>query len=96
MLTALRDGPDAALARCLANDLQAPALELRPDLRAGLAAMTGAGALGALVSGSGPTVAGLAEDADAAATTADALAAAGAFRTVHTVHGPVPGARLAG
>ena len=96
VLTALRDGPDAALAGFLANDLQAPALELRPDLCAGLAAMTGAGALGALVSGSGPTVAGLAEDADAAAGTADALVAAGAFGTVHAVHGPVPGARLAG
>jgi 4-diphosphocytidyl-2-C-methyl-D-erythritol kinase len=96
VLTALRDGPDATLAGFLANDLQAPALELRPDLQAGLAAMTGAGALGALVSGSGPTVAGLVEDADAAAGTADALMAAGAFRLVHAVHGPVPGARLAG
>jgi 4-diphosphocytidyl-2-C-methyl-D-erythritol kinase len=58
--------------------------------------MTGAGYLGALVSGSGPTVAGLLPDADAAEETAAALAASGAFRAVRAVHGPVPGARLAG
>ncbi|SDO38369.1 4-diphosphocytidyl-2-C-methyl-D-erythritol kinase [Klenkia soli] len=96
VLTYLRDGPDATLSGLLANDLQAPALELRPELRAGLAAMTGAGALGAVVSGSGPTVVGLAEDADAATATAGALSDGGAFRAVRTVHGPVPGARLAG
>lgn len=96
VLTALRDGPDEALARFLANDLQSPALSLRPDLSAGLAAMTRAGARGAVVSGSGPTVVGLVDDADAASAVAQALTAEGSFRAVRTVHGPVLGARLAG
>ncbi|MEI4270774.1 4-(cytidine 5'-diphospho)-2-C-methyl-D-erythritol kinase [Klenkia sp. LSe6-5] len=96
VLTALRGGDAGEVAALLANDLQAPALALRPELERGLQAMTGAGALGALVSGSGPTVAGLAEDAQAAAATAEALAGSGAFRAVRAVHGPVPGARLAG
>ena len=43
----------------LENDLQPAALSLRPDLGAKLAAMRDAGAAGALVSGSGPTVFGV-------------------------------------
>ena len=96
VLGALRGGPSADLAALLANDLQAPALGLRPELGHGLRAMTGAGALGALVSGSGPTVAGLVADADAAVATAARLSGDGVFRTVRAVHGPVHGARLAG
>lgn len=89
-------GDPAALGAALANDLQAPALALRPDLRGALDAMTAAGALGSLVSGSGPTVAGLATDAEAAQALADALAHTGLFRALRVVHGPVPGARLVG
>ncbi|SCX38641.1 4-diphosphocytidyl-2-C-methyl-D-erythritol kinase [Klenkia marina] len=96
VLTALRSAPADEVAGHLANDLQAPALALRPELDRGLRAMTGAGALGALVSGSGPTVAALVADAEAAGTTAAALERGGAFRGVQAVHGPVPGARLAG
>jgi len=48
------------------------------------------------VSGSGPTVAALAEDEDAAVRLAAVLAGEGVFRTVRVVHGPVPGARLVG
>ncbi|SDF51757.1 4-(cytidine 5'-diphospho)-2-C-methyl-D-erythritol kinase [Klenkia brasiliensis] len=96
VLTALRGGDAAELAGVLANDLQAPAVHLRPELRRALGEMTAAGCLGVLVSGSGPTVAGLLPDADAAQAAAAALAAGGAFRAVHAVHGPVPGARLAG
>jgi 4-diphosphocytidyl-2-C-methyl-D-erythritol kinase len=84
----------SALAGALANDLQAPALALRPELGRALRAATEAGALGALVSGSGPTVAALAAGEQAAVRLAAELAGAGRFRTVRAVHGPVPGARL--
>ncbi len=49
----------------LSNDLQPAALSLQPLLRRALAAGKELGALGAVVSGSGPTCAFLAEDADA-------------------------------
>ena len=57
-------------------------------------AATDAGAAAALVSGSGPTVAALAEDDDDAVRLAAELAGAGVFRTVRAVSGPVPGARV--
>jgi 4-diphosphocytidyl-2-C-methyl-D-erythritol kinase len=94
VIAALRSGPPAALAGALANDLQAPALALRPELRRALRAATDAGALAALVSGSGPTVAALTGDESGAVGLTAALAGAGVFRTVRAVHGPVPGARL--
>jgi 4-diphosphocytidyl-2-C-methyl-D-erythritol kinase len=94
VISALRSGPPSALAAALVNDLQAPALALRPELRRALTAATDAGASGALLSGSGPTVAALAEDEQSAVRLTAALAGAGVFRTVRAVHGPVPGARL--
>jgi 4-diphosphocytidyl-2-C-methyl-D-erythritol kinase len=96
VIAALRSGPPAALAAALCNDLQAPALTLRPPLRRALRAAVDAGAAGVLVSGSGPTVAALAEDEQGAVRLTAALAGAGVFRTVRAVHGPVPGARLVG
>ena len=93
-LAALRTGSVADLAAALGNDLQAAALSLRPDLRRALRAAEEAGAAAVLVSGSGPTVAALARDADDAVRLAATLAGAGVFRTVRAVHGPVPGARL--
>ncbi len=50
----------------LDNDLQPAALSLRPELHDTLASLKAAGALGALVSGSGPTCFGLFEDRGAA------------------------------
>jgi 4-diphosphocytidyl-2-C-methyl-D-erythritol kinase len=94
VIAALRSGPPSALAGVLSNDLQAPALALRPELGRALRAATDAGALGALVSGSGPTVAALAQDEQAAIRLAAELAGVGVFRTVRAVHGPVAGARL--
>lgn len=96
VLAALRTGSATDLAAALGNDLQAAAVSLRPDLRRALRAAEQAGALAALVSGSGPTVAALAPDADAAVRLAAVLAGEGVFRTVRAVHGPVPGARLLG
>jgi 4-diphosphocytidyl-2-C-methyl-D-erythritol kinase len=69
---------------------------LRPALRRALRGATDAGAAAAVVSGSGPTVAALAADEDAAVRLAAVLAGEGLFRTVRVVHGPVPGARLVG
>ena len=96
VIAALRSGPPEALAAALMNDLQAPALSLRSDLRRALRVATDAGAAAAVVSGSGPTVAALAGDEGAAVRLAAALAGEGIFRTVRAVHGPVPGARLIG
>jgi 4-diphosphocytidyl-2-C-methyl-D-erythritol kinase len=94
VLGALRDGPAAALGAALSNDLQAPAFSLRPELRRALRAATDAGAEAALVSGSGPTVAALTDDEDAAVRLAAVLSGEGVFRTVRVVQGPVPGARV--
>jgi 4-diphosphocytidyl-2-C-methyl-D-erythritol kinase len=94
VITALRGGAPSDLADALGNDLQAAALALRPELGRALRAATAAGALAALVSGSGPTVAALAPDEQSAVRLAAELAGAGVFRTVRAVHGPVPGARL--
>ncbi|WP_116449767.1 4-(cytidine 5'-diphospho)-2-C-methyl-D-erythritol kinase [Blastococcus litoris] len=94
VLAALRSGPPSALAAALANDLQAPALALRPALGRALRAATEAGAASALVSGSGPTVAALCRDEQHAQRLAAELAGEGVFRTVRAVHGPVPGARV--
>ncbi|GAA2722451.1 MULTISPECIES: 4-(cytidine 5'-diphospho)-2-C-methyl-D-erythritol kinase [Streptomyces] len=94
LLAALRAGDAPALAAVLANDLQPAALSLRPALAGTLAAGSGAGALAALVSGSGPTTAFLAADESAARKVADALTASGTCRAVRTARGPVPGATV--
>ncbi|GAU68645.1 4-diphosphocytidyl-2-C-methyl-D-erythritol kinase [Streptomyces sp. NBRC 110611] len=92
LLAALETGDPTALAASLTNDLQPAALSLRPSLSAALATGTAAGALAALVSGSGPTTAFLVEDPGSARQVADALQASGTCRTVRTATGPAPGA----
>lgn len=94
LLDALRSGDPKALAATLSNDLQAPALALRPSLSATLAAGTEAGALAALVSGSGPTTAFLTEDEATAREVAAALTASGTCRTARTAASPAPGATV--
>ncbi|MFD3549874.1 4-(cytidine 5'-diphospho)-2-C-methyl-D-erythritol kinase [Streptomyces sp. NPDC058655] len=94
LLAALASGDPDALAATLANDLQPAALSLRPQLAATLAAGTGAGALAALVSGSGPTTAFLVRDAEAADKVAAGLEASGTCRTTRTASGPAPGATV--
>jgi 4-diphosphocytidyl-2-C-methyl-D-erythritol kinase len=61
---------DMELAPVLGNDLQPAVLALRPELEGVLSALQDAGALGALVSGSGPTCFGLFPDRAAAVTAA--------------------------
>jgi 4-diphosphocytidyl-2-C-methyl-D-erythritol kinase len=93
-LAAVGRGDPEALASTLANDLQAPAIRLRPALRRVLDAGTELGALAALVSGSGPTCAFLAADAEEAVHLAAELSGQGVCRLVRCAHGPVPGARV--
>jgi 4-diphosphocytidyl-2-C-methyl-D-erythritol kinase len=94
LLTALAKGDATALAAALTNDLQPAALSLRPSLAATLAAGRDAGALASLVSGSGPTTAFLAPDAETAARVARALTASGTCRTARTTTAPAPGATV--
>jgi 4-diphosphocytidyl-2-C-methyl-D-erythritol kinase len=94
LMTALRSGDARALGGALTNDLQAAAVNLRPQLRLTLAAGEEYGALGGVVSGSGPTVVFLARDAEHALDLAVALSASGACRTVKRAYGPAHGARL--
>ena len=94
VLAAVRAGDPVALGKALHNDLQAAALRLRPSLRRTLDAGTEAGALGGVVSGSGPTCAFLARDEPHAVALAATLSGAGVCRAVRVAHGPVPGARV--
>lgn len=94
LIRALRAGDAAALGAVLSNDLQVAALELVPELAETLAVAQDAGALGVVVSGSGPTVAALARDAGQAQVIGRALLAAGVVDAVLNATGPVPGARI--
>ncbi|MET8688373.1 4-(cytidine 5'-diphospho)-2-C-methyl-D-erythritol kinase [Streptomyces sp. NPDC004732] len=94
LIAALRDGDVDALAAAVSNDLQPAALSLFPALHDTLAAGTAAGALAALVSGSGPTTAFLARDLDSAERVADALRASGTCRAARVAQSPAPGAML--
>ena len=93
-MAALRAGDLERLGRSLSNDLQAPAISLFPALRKTLDVGRESGALGALVSGSGPTCLFLARDASHATDLAVALSGAGVCRTVTRASGPVPGATV--
>ena len=94
LMAALRAGDLERLGRSLSNDLQAPAISLFPALRKTLDVGREFGALGALVSGSGPTCLFLARDARQATDLAVALSGAGVCRTVTRASGPVPGATV--
>ena len=94
VLQALRAGDPHMLAEVLHNDLQAPALHLEPLLGAVIELGEENGALAGMISGSGPTVAFLAADLDAALELQIALSAA--RLTVVRATGPVHGARLIG
>jgi len=62
MSLALGMGDVTAIAALVHNDLEPPAFRLRPELAELKRAMLEAGALGASMSGSGPTMVGLARD----------------------------------
>ncbi len=92
-VAALCAGPES-LRHCLVNDLQAPALRLRPELAETIAAATDAGALAVTLSGSGPTVAALARDAEHARALAATLSDAPTVARAIPTHGPACGARI--
>ncbi|MHA3684920.1 4-(cytidine 5'-diphospho)-2-C-methyl-D-erythritol kinase [Leucobacter sp. HY1910] len=92
VLQAVRIGDADSLAESMHNDLQTAALKLAPDLMELLELGESRGALAGIVSGSGPTVAFLAQDAQAASELRGVLTRAG-VRAL-TVTGPVHGARV--
>jgi 4-diphosphocytidyl-2-C-methyl-D-erythritol kinase len=94
LMAALRSADPAAVGPLLTNDLEPAALSLRPALRRTLSAGRELGAIGAMVSGSGPTCAFLAADARHARDLAVSLTGAGVCRGVAGVHGPVHGATV--
>lgn len=92
LLAALAQGDASGLAAELTNDLEAAALVLRPDLAETIRAGALAGAIGGIVSGSGPTVAFLAGSREAAAEVAKTLRAEG--HTALVASGPAHGAHI--
>ena len=96
LMAALRAGDADALGAALHNDLQEAACSLRPELRQTLETGEEAGALGSMVSGSGPSVVFLARGREHAIDIAVALSATGTCRSVRRAYGPVAGARLVG
>ena len=94
LLQALSAGDAVALGKALSNDLQPAACSLKPALRLIIDVGLDYGALGGLVSGSGPTVAFLAEHEDHALDLVVALTSSGVVGNVVRASGPVPGARV--
>jgi 4-diphosphocytidyl-2-C-methyl-D-erythritol kinase len=85
---------EISVGKHLINDLQSAACSLRPALRLILDVGQEYGALGGIVSGSGPTVAFLVSDEEAGLDLAVALTASGVVGSVARATGPVPGARV--
>lgn len=96
LTAALRAGDATALVPALHNDLEEAVLSLRPELTDVLAVAEHAGALRALVVGTGPAVAALVADPAAAARVTRALSASGLVARVLRADAPVAGARVVG
>ena len=96
LMQAVRAGDPVLLGKSLHNDLQPAALALRPLLGQVLEVGDDFGALGGIVSGSGPTCAFVARDEEHALDIAVALTASGVCRSVRRASGPVVGARVTG
>jgi 4-diphosphocytidyl-2-C-methyl-D-erythritol kinase len=92
LIAAAESGNDELLGSALFNDLQVPVAARHPEIAQAVEALLGAGALGAVMSGSGPTVAALCSFASAA-TVADAVP--GAFVIDAPPRAPAP-ARIEG
>jgi 4-diphosphocytidyl-2-C-methyl-D-erythritol kinase len=89
LLAALAAGDPQRLAAALHNDLEPAAFDLLPALAKSKQRLLEAGALGAIMSGSGPTMLGLCADEDHATQLARSARAASA--RVEVARGPVPG-----
>ena len=83
-----------AVGLALHNDLQAAACSLRPALSLVLDVGEEYGALGSIVSGSGPTVAFLVADEEQGLDLAVALTSSGVVGSVARAYGPVQGAKV--
>lgn len=94
LMQALLAANPEAVGESLVNDLQSAASSLRPALTLILEVGRDYGALGAIVSGSGPTVAFLVADEESGLDLAVALTASGVVGSVARATGPVPGARV--
>lgn len=94
VLSAITQGDSAALGLLLRNDLQTAAITMKPVLSGALEFGLDHGALGAIVSGSGPTCAFLVKDEIAAIDLVVALSSSGLVDNAVRAHGPVHGARL--
>ena len=94
LMAALRRGDAAAVGKALRNDLQSAAISLRPQLDLVLETGMAFGALGGIVSGSGPTCAFLARDEEQALDIASALSGSGTCTSVLHASGPAHGARV--
>ena len=94
LMQALRAGDAKALGKALSNELQPAACSLRPALRLVLDVGIDYGALGGIVSGSGPTVAFLVSDEEHAMDLTVALSSSGVVSSVVRASGPTNGARI--
>lgn len=94
LMAALRSGDAKALGAALSNDLQAATVSLQPALAQTLDAAVELGALGAIVSGSGPTIAFLVRSPEVGLDVAVGLTAMGLCRDVKRATGPVAGAKI--
>lgn len=94
LLQSLLSGDSVRVGNSLNNDLQAAACSLRPALRLILDTGNEYGALGGIVSGSGPSVAFLVADEDHSLDLAVALTSSGVVGSVARAQGPVPGAKV--
>jgi len=94
LMQALLAADPKAVGAALHNDLQMAACSLRPALDLVLEVGRDYGALGAIVSGSGPTVAFLVNDEEQGLDLAVALTASGVVGSVARAYGPVHGARV--
>jgi len=94
VMHALITGDPHALGSALTNDLQDAALELAPHLRDTIEAALEAEATGAIVSGSGPTIAALARSRQHALAIAAHLRATGTADIAVCASGPASGATV--
>lgn len=94
LVAALRTMHPAEVGAALRNDLQDAAVSLRPVIGEVIEAGTSLGALGAVVSGSGPTVAFLVGTQAEAIDLSVGLAARGPTGDIRRATGPVAGAQV--
>lgn len=96
LVDAIASGDLATVGANLHNDLQEAALSLQPNLEHTLQLGLEAGALGAVISGSGPTCAFLAGSREAAVALGDELSLFSGVRATRLAAGPVDGAHVVG